>query len=260
MNKKPSFEAAVGFFVVIGFLILSMFVFFISGVYFFRPGYNLSAIFDYVGIINKGAPVRFNGVRVGEVSKVSLLKPEGEQGKAKVKIAFFVEKGVEVRENYTVAIEGTHIMSEPHIEIKPVPGNARVLQNGDVILNGISPFSMDDLIKQGQAIAERLNTILEATGGMFDDPETRARLQESFNYMHDLLGSMSTVMVGHEQQFREMLVHLNQVADETNILLERINKGEGSAGKFFHDDGLYNDMHDFVREIKTHPWKLFKKG
>lgn len=260
MNKRPSFEVTVGFFVVVGFLILSMFVFFISGVYFFRPGYHLSALFDYVGIIDKGAPVRFNGVRVGEVNKVSLLRAEGEEGKAKVKITFFVERGVEVRENYSVAIQGTHIMSEPHIEITPAPGDARVLQNGDVISNGISPYSMDDLIKQGQMIAERLNQILDATGGMFNDPNTRAKLQESFDYMHDLLGSMSTVMVGQEQQFKDMVVKLNRAADETNILLERLNKGEGSMGKLFKDDELYNDMRDFVREIKEHPWKLFKKG
>ena len=55
--SKPKLDVAVGFFVVIGFLILSMIVFFVSGVYFFRPGYHLTALFDYAGIINRGAPV-----------------------------------------------------------------------------------------------------------------------------------------------------------------------------------------------------------
>ena len=68
MMNKPRFEVAVGFFVFTGFVILAMIVFFVSGVYMFRPGYHLSARFDYVGIINRGAPIRFSGMRVGEVT------------------------------------------------------------------------------------------------------------------------------------------------------------------------------------------------
>ena len=92
--NKPKFEVAVGFFVVVGFLILSIIVFFVSGIYFFRPGYHLSAIFDYVGIINQGAPVRFSGVRVGEVSRVKILQPTAQNSKAKVEITFFFEKNI----------------------------------------------------------------------------------------------------------------------------------------------------------------------
>ena len=44
MNNSKS-EVAVGLFVVMGFVILSLIVFFISGIYFFRPGYHLNATF-----------------------------------------------------------------------------------------------------------------------------------------------------------------------------------------------------------------------
>src|SRR3990167_4104793 len=171
--NKPKFEVAVGFFVVIGFVTISMVVFFISGVYFFRDGYHLSAIFDYVGIINQGAPVRFSGVRVGEVSRVKILQPTAQNSKAKVEITFFVEKNVEIRERYEVSIQGTHIMSEPHIAITPVPDGGRVLNDGEVIPNGISPSTLDDLIKRGESIATRLDTILGSVSGAFEDKETR---------------------------------------------------------------------------------------
>ena len=84
--NKPKPEVAVGLFVVVGFLILSMIVFFVSGVYFFRSGSNIRVDFDYVGIINKGAPVRFAGFRVGEVTEVAIIKAQQPDKRDRVQI------------------------------------------------------------------------------------------------------------------------------------------------------------------------------
>ncbi len=258
--NKPKFEVAVGFFVLVGFLILSVIVFFVSGIYFFRPGYHLSAIFDYVGIINKGAPVRFSGVRVGEVSKVRLLKPANENEKAKVEITFFVEKKTEIRDNYQVSIQGTHIMSEPHIAITPVPGAGRLLKDGDVIPNGISPPTLDDLIKQGDSIAKRFDKLLGNVGSAFEDVDTQKMLHDSLVNMNQLLSSMNTITVGQEKDIRAMVGNMSRMTDEMSKLLDHINKGEGALGKLIKEDEVYNDLRDFTHEIKTHPWKLLKKG
>ncbi len=258
--NKPKFEVAVGFFVLVGFLVLSVIVFFVSGIYFFRPGYHLTAIFDYVGIINKGAPVRFSGVRVGEVSKVRLLKPANENEKAKVEITFFVEKNTEIRDNYQVSIQGTHIMSEPHIAITPVPGAGRLLKNGDVVPNGISPPTLDDLIKLGDSIAKRFDKLLGNVSGAFDDVDTQKMLHDSLINMNQLLTSMNTITAGQEKELRAMVGNLNKTSDQMSKLLERINQGEGTIGKLMTDDQVFNDLRDFTHDIKTHPWKLFKKG
>ena len=258
--NKPKFEVAVGFFVLVGFLILSVIIFFVSGIYFFRPGYHLSAVFDYVGIINKGAPVRFSGVRIGEVSGVRILKPTKENEKAKVEITFFVEKRVEIKDTYLVSIQGTHIMSEPHIAITPVPGPGRLLKDGDVIQNGISPPTLDDLIKQGDAIAKHLDELLINMGSVFRDPETGKMLHDSLVNMNQLLASMNMITVGQEKELRSMVSNLNRTADQMGKFLERVNQGEGTFGKLMKEDEIYNDLRDFTHDIKTHPWKLLKKG
>lgn len=258
--NKPRFDVAVGFFVVVGFLILSIIVFFISGIYFFRPGYHLVALFDYVGVINKGAPVRFSGVRVGEVSNVRILKPAGESDKAKVEISFFVEQKVEVRERYLVAIKGTHIMSEPHIAITPVPEGGRILKDGDVITDGISPTSLDDLIKEGESISKRFDKLLEDLGNILENPETRAMLRESLESMNQLLTSLNQITAGQEEEFRNVVTNINRVADQMSEVLRRINEGEGTLGRLIVEDEIYNDLREFTSEIKTHPWRLLKKG
>ena len=255
---KSRFEITVGFFVVVGFLILSLMVFFISGIYIFRPGYHLTATFDYVGIINRGAPVRFSGVRVGEVSKVEILKPKDEKAKTKIQVQFFLEKNVEVREHYEVSVQGTHIMSEPHIAINPVYEGGPVLKDGDVI-EGISPSTMDDLIKRGESIAMRIDNLLEGVQDLFD-AETKQSLRESIKNMNNLLKVMNSATEGQEGEMREMIVHLNQVTEEMSTLLKRTNAGEGTLGKLLTQDEIYNDLRDFTREIKARPWRLLKKG
>src|SRR3989338_4790825 len=260
MMNKPRFEVAVGFFVFTGFVILAMIVFFVSGVYMFRPGYHLSARFDYVGIINRGAPIRFSGMRVGEVTSVHILKPETPDTKAKVEIQFFVEKHVEIREHYLVSVQGTHIMSEPHIEITPVAGGGRVLKDGDVIEDGISPATLDDLIRRSDSITKRLDEFLGNVGGVFEDEETREMLRSSLKNMNQLLASFASMTEGREEEMRNLLTNLNRASENLSTTLERINLSEGTLGKLINEDEIYNDLRDFAHEIKTKPWKLLKKN
>ena len=118
--KKSQNEVTVGAFVIIGFILLALIVFFVSGVYVFRSGYYVTVNYNYVDILDKGAPVRMAGVRVGEVHSVSLVYDEKEK-RAKVLVKLFIEKTAEIRENYSFEIRGTHVLSEPGSSRAPVP-------------------------------------------------------------------------------------------------------------------------------------------
>lgn len=255
--KKTRNETLVGAFVILGFIILSLIVFFISGVYLFRPGYKVNVLYDYVSILDKGAPVRMAGVRVGEVSKVDLIYDETAK-QLRVQVKLFIEKGAEIRENYLFKIQGTHILSEPHIEISPQPGEAPFLRDGKV-LEGVKLVPMEALIDKSNEIAENLNQIIGGLRTALEDQETAEALKSMVIHMAKVSESLQIILSGSEGNLKKSITNLQSSTESLNTIMDHIEKGEGTAGKLLMNDELYQEMRAFVAEIKTHPWRLMKK-
>ena len=221
--KKTRTEVLVGTFVIFGFILLSVVVFFVSGVYLVRPGYQINVVFGYVSILDRGAPVRMAGVRIGEVNRVNFVEDK-QTGQTRVQVQLFIAKGFEIRENYTFSVRGTHVLSEPHIEITPQPGNAPFLKEHDTV-RGEDPVALEVLITRADQIAGHLDAVLEGLGK--DAPGTFKKLNASTASLERILA--------------------------------RVEKGEGTMGQLVAKDELYQEIRDFVGELKAHPWRLLKK-
>lgn len=255
--KKRQTEVAVGAFVIFGFIFLTLIVFFVSGVYLFRPGYQVNLNFSYVSILDRGAPVRMAGVRLGEVSRVELVT-DSETGQGSVRVQVFIAKGYEIRENYLFHIRGTHILSEPHIEITPQPGKGRVLLDGDTV-QGEDPVPMEVLIDRADQIAAHLEGILKRVRTALEDEETEGAIRETLKNLAGLTRSLNQALEGSEGDLAESIKHLNASAASMEVILKRIEKGEGTVGSLMTKDELYQEMREFVGEIKAHPWRLLKR-
>ncbi len=255
MNKNRN-EVAVGMFVIFGSVMLSTMLFFVSGVYLFRPGYNVNVIYDYVDILDKGAPVRMAGVRVGEVSRVDFTT-DPKSGRLLVNVKLFIEQGVEIKQSYVFEIRGAHILSEPHIEITPQPGEAPLLADGAVI-QGKSFQAIEKLIERAHDISGYLEEVVKNLRDALRDQETAASLKAIVVNLADLTKSMQQVLDGSEAEFKEAITNINTSSRALQSLLDRLDKGEGTVGKLLKSDELYQDMRAFVAEIKARPWRLLK--
>jgi phospholipid/cholesterol/gamma-HCH transport system substrate-binding protein len=49
------------------------------------------------------------------------------------------------------------------------------------------------------------------------------------------------------------------IGENINESVIRIKKGEGTIGKLFYNDVIYNELEALVIDIRKHPWKLFIK-
>jgi len=250
-------EILVGTFVILGFIFLTLVVFFVSGVYLFRPGYKVDVMYEYVSSLDKGAPVRMAGVRVGEVDKVNLIYDENTQ-QTRVRVKLFIEKGVEIRENYVFKIQGTHILSEPHIEISPESGDEPLLREGAVI-EGANPVPVERLVKKADQIAGELTEILVTIRTTIQDPEITEPLREVIRNMAKLSESLDSFLITSESDFKKLITNLNVTTESLNNILVGLDEGQGTLGKLFKEDDLYEDLRDFVAEIKAHPWRLLKR-
>lgn len=255
--KKTRTEVLVGTFVIFGFILLSLVVFFVSGVYLVRPGYRVKVIFNYVSILDRGAPVRMAGVRIGEINRVTLLENK-ETGKTQVEVQLFIAKEFEIRENYLFNVRGTHILSEPHIEITPQPGKGPFLKEGEVVA-GVDPVPMEVLVDRADAIAGHLDAIFKRLKTALDDEKTEGEIRQIIRNMASVARSLNQVLSGSEADLKETLKRLNTTTRSLENILSKVEKGEGTVGKLMLEDELYQEMREFVHEIKTHPWRLLKR-
>ena len=248
----------VGLFVIVGFVMLSLMVFFISGVYLFRPGYAVNVMYDYVSILDKGAPIRMAGVRIGEVNQVDLLYDTISQ-KTRVKIKLFIEKGVEIRKNYKFKIQGTHILSEPHIEISPEPGNSSLLEDGATI-EGESLVPVEAFIDRAQKIAENIETLTTTFKDVLSDKENGKTVKQIMANLAKITDSLQQALNGREENLGQVIVNLNKSTDSLKQILDQVNQGQGTVGALLKKDEIYQDMRSLMSDVKSHPWKLFKKN
>jgi len=58
------------------------------------------------------------------------------------------------------------------------------------------------------------------------------------------------------RQFKSTAEDISILSAEMTQLFSNINEGKGSAGRFLASDELYQEIFDFVRDIKENPWKI----
>ncbi len=229
--KKKSNEVSVGVFVILGFIFLTLVLFFVSGVYLFRSGYSVDAMFNYVSILNKGAPVRMAGVRVGEVSQVEIVYDQTSQNN-RVKVKLFIEKGFEIRENYSFTIRGTHVLSEPHVEITPKPGAFPLLHKGSIV-EGVPLVAVEELIDRAHEVLKNLSS---------------------------LTGELNTSFKASDGNLHQSLKNIEDSTTSLSNILAKVEKGDGTLGKLLMDEELYTEMNTFAKDVRAHPWKLIRKS
>ncbi len=253
--KKTRNEVAVGAFVVVGTVILSIMIFFISGVYLFRTGQYVNVLYDYVDILDKGAPVRMAGVRVGEVNSITLYNDEKSQ-KLRVKVRLFIDGSADIRQNFKFEIRGTHILSEPHIEITPQPGSEPKITN-ELVLEGVRLEPIEDLIIRAQNIAKNLDDLTGSLRDTFVGDENSAELKNLVRNLAKLSASLQEA--ADKGDLPKTMENIKVSSEAIREILDNMKKGEGTVGGLLVKDELYKDMKDLMSDVKKHPWKLFKK-
>ena len=229
MFTKSSFELKVGIFIFIGIVILSVIVFSIGNFYGVKRGYVLNVLFNFANGISVGAPVRYAGVEVGEVQDIEVYFDEKENIPM-IRLQIWVAQNTWVNEDASATINTLGLLGEKYLEIIPGTREARLLQKGDT-LRGKDPISTEELTRETKKTLTKVDKMIESINKIVGDEEFRASLKNT-------------------------LANLETLSSELSEVMTVVRKGEGTIGKFFTDDKLYNDIDEMVLDIKKHPWKL----
>jgi len=240
MALKKNIELKVGIFVFIGLIILSIIVFSIGNIYFFKPRYNIKVKFNSVSGIEDGAQVKLSGVKIGEVEKVK-INYNNEFGKIQVELVVLVDCNIKIPRDSYAYINTLSLLGEKYLEISPGATSNDFLKEGDVLV-GMDSVSMREIIEVGDKIAVKLNQIVESIDYVVSDPEVKESLKTTL------------------KNSSEMIMDFKNFVASASRVLDKIEKGEGTIGKLISDDKIYEDLKYLVEDLKKNPWKLLRKS
>ena len=137
-------ETMVGLFMIVGILCLGYLSIklgkmeLIGGDY-----YTVSASFDSVSGLKKGARVEVAGVEVGSVDRIGLDPKSGDQAVAYLKI----KSGVQIPDDVIASVRTSGIIGDKFIKLKP-GGSDRFLKNNGRIRETESAIDIEELVSK----------------------------------------------------------------------------------------------------------------
>jgi phospholipid/cholesterol/gamma-HCH transport system substrate-binding protein len=153
---QTKLELKLGIFVFIGLVIFTVFILSVGGIRTWASGYQINFMFNFINGVRKGAPVRFAGVDVGEVTGIKYFYDDKEN-KTKIRIACWVPNDIKIPTDSTAWVNTLGLLGEKYIEIMPGVDYKRLLHpNGELI--GEDPIAMNDVFKTAKHIADNLDT------------------------------------------------------------------------------------------------------
>lgn len=138
---KRSSEIMVGIFVIIGASCMVYLSVSLGGVNIFgSPYYKITAQFDSVTGLKKGATLELSGVQVGKVLDIDLKD-------YRANVTLGVLRGVELSEDTIASIRTKGVIGDKFVKFTP-GGSDEILKPGDELVETESAISLEELISK----------------------------------------------------------------------------------------------------------------
>jgi len=269
-------EVTVGALVLVGFVVFTGFMFWLTGRSIVSKAAAVQVEFGNVQGLKEGDPVRVSGVKKGRVGPVRLrrvgrvtvtleLDPEVRPHKdatATVASADFLgAKFVDYNPgvNDTLLADGAFIKGVTEEQFADVAQRAATSAN-ELIANvnkGLNPGQLASDIHNTLVATQRgMNALTQATNGpaIQQTQATLKSLERVMAHLDTLLGAANATTTG--KRLDTLSVNLTQLtgrlADATGslkTLLDKMDRGEGTLGKFATDTTLYKNLNSTLTSL-----------
>ena len=291
--SKLSAEAKVGLLVIIGSVVL-LYMTFAVGKYQFgeKKGYILKATFDSVAGIDAKASVRMAGVKIGSVEKVGL-----EDSRAIVTMRIdpdvHISRSTEAMVK-TMGLLGEKYVEFVPIRTerpnRPVSEGAPYYGNGDRVQVTVSPSDVDKLINQLSSISDDVKQITGSLRKVLGTEQGTQSMQDILNDIRQTTANIKDFSTTLGSNGSELVMRLNELAENLNQVVkenrgnlqvtlenvkeasksaeraltsiddaaQKINRGEGTIGKLFTNDSMYNNIDSAAKSLSDYTSRFEK--
>jgi len=262
---RVSHEIKVGFLILIGLLIISVAIFSVGGQEeIWQKKYRLKIRFSQVNGLQKGAPVRLAGSRVGTVKDIYFSDDSTQQLEVIIKVNKSVQS--RIRKNSVAKIGALGLLGDKTIEISLGSVDYPVLEDNQY-LAGKDSYDLEQMISEGGEIFDNLKKTSESAknivckidegvgtlGMIINDPEMYFDLDTLLYLTTQLTNKINSGKGTLALLFNDPRAYnnLKDFLKSATVLVDSIKSGQGSLGRMVRDPELYNELNDLVLKLNT---------
>lgn len=250
-------------------------------------GYPLYAKFPWGAGLKQGQPVLLVGVNVGYVDQVDLHQD------GTLVTTLRIQKDYKVPVTSKAAVIPNGIFGDQAVALTPSRPDPRAFKSGDTIPIGPSTPGIGQLTSKADSIASSVNAVtsalqqqMVASGGIRDlrtaigstnrlvsdfaaiAEEQSRQLSATLTSLRRATGAIDPVKVDSTiknlraatANMAELSTQLKATSGKLDLIIAKVDSGNGSAAKLLNDPGAYNDvrrllqrMDSLVADIKKNP-------
>jgi phospholipid/cholesterol/gamma-HCH transport system substrate-binding protein len=255
-------QLRVGLTVLFASLVIAVLIFLLSGgpTGLFTPKMIVRAYFENASGLRVGAPVRIEGVDIGNVTGIGVdvshpLNP------VQVFMKVVLKYRGALRKDSVATLATAGVLGETFVDISSKEAKGAEAQNGDVLKTQEAPVIQDVIrassgtLQNVDILVRRLDRIVSAIergegsiGKVIYDPTLYDRLNTTVNEFQGVVAQISSGQgsIGKLINSDELYDKLNDSVDKVNKLADEIDQGTGTVGKLIKDPSLYNNANQTI--------------
>ncbi len=232
-------KAAVGAFVVGGFLLFAIGLFLIGDRrQLFSSSVELQAEYTEVASLQVGAPVRVGGLNAGEVLEIRV--PPSPEGKFLVRFRVLEDFKPVLRTDSVASIQTDGLVGNKFLQVDAGTSGASEVQDGSTIKSR-EPFEFADLMQEVSDTVKSINQTVTDVKGEFDD---------AFKAVSDTAKTANELITNASDDIKKISASGNRISTDISGIIDGVKSGRGTVGKLFTDDQLYSNVRASVDEIE----------
>lgn len=251
-------ELRVGLFVLVGLCVLAAGIFYVTGSGLIGPKYRLKTYLPEVKGLANGAPVRLDGVEIGNVESIKIATgPEVRADKNRnIVIVMRVGTGYQkyILTDSTASLVTEGLLGNRYVEL--TRGITGTELKDEQEIPGVEEKAMTEVVERSadvlgnlQALSDSINDLVS---GVKRGKGTLGKLltdEEAYNHLNSILQHGDAVIadvrggkgtLGKLVASDEMYNKVDQGLDNVNLILTDVRAGKGTIGKLLYDPTLYD--------------------
>ncbi len=219
---------------------------------------------DNAGGLRSGAPVRLQGVDIGNVSSIRVVPSHAPTPvEIRMKIGMKDDVASFVRKDSQVMLSTAGVLGETFVDLDSTQAHDAQVKDGDVLKSKDVP-DFQDVVRASQGTLQNVDTLIKradrimtavenaqgSIGKLIYDKQLYNSLNDSVKQMQGLLADINNGKgsIGKLLKDDTLYTKVNASVDKLNATLDQVQNGQGTVGKLVKDPALYNNANETLHK------------